>query len=50
MPGAKNLPFPELIDKQKMFKSTKEIKQSFAKAGVDPKKPFVASCIAGESS
>ena len=51
MPGAKNLPFPELIDKEKMmFKSAEEIKQQFVKAGVDPTKPFVASCVAGEFS
>lgn len=50
MPGAKNLPFPELIDKEMMFKSAEEIKQQFVKAGVDPTKPFVASCVAGEFS
>ena len=50
MPGAKNLPLPELIDKEKMFKSADEIKQQFVKAGVDPTKPLVASCVAGEFS
>ena len=50
MPGAKNLPFTELIDKEQMFKSAEEIKQQFVKAGVDPTKPFVASCVAGEFS
>ena len=50
MPGAKNLPFPELIDKEKMFKSAQEIKQQFVKVGVDPTKPFVASCVAGKFS
>ena len=46
-PGARNLPFGSLYRDDGRFKSVDEIKQLFDEAGVDPERPFVASCGSG---
>lgn len=46
-PGARNLPFGSLYRSDGTLRSVSELKQLFAAAGVDPTKPFVASCGSG---
>jgi thiosulfate/3-mercaptopyruvate sulfurtransferase len=46
-PGSRNLPFGSLYREDGMFKPVEELKRLFAEAGVDPAKPFVASCGSG---
>lgn len=47
IPGARNLPFGLLYDDQGCLKPRDELKHLFEQAGVDPCKPFVASCGSG---
>jgi len=46
-PGARNLPFAALYREDGTFKSVEELRRLFAEAGIDPMKPFVASCGSG---
>ena len=46
-PGARNLPFAALYRDDGRFKPPEEIRRLFAEAGVDPARPFVASCGSG---
>jgi thiosulfate/3-mercaptopyruvate sulfurtransferase len=46
-PGARNLPFSALYDEDGRFRSSEEIERLFAQAGIDPARPFVASCGSG---
>ncbi len=46
-PGARNLPFGSLYREDGRFKPVEEIERLFADAGIDPAKPFVASCGSG---
>lgn len=46
-PGARNLPFASLYREDGTFKNIDELKRLFAEAGIDPMKPFVASCGSG---
>lgn len=46
-PGALNLPFGSLYQDDGTFKSVEELRHLFAEAGIDPNKPFVASCGSG---
>ena len=46
-PGARNLPFGSLYREDGTFKTIPELKQLFANAGIDPAKPFIASCGSG---
>ena len=46
-PGARNLPFSALYDENGRFRSADEIRRLFAEAGIDPARPFVASCGSG---
>jgi thiosulfate/3-mercaptopyruvate sulfurtransferase len=46
-PGARNLPFASLYREDGTFKSVDELRQLFDAAGIDPSKPFVASCGSG---
>jgi len=46
-PGARNLPFGTLYREDGTFRSPDEVRQLFAEAGVDPMRPFVASCGSG---
>jgi thiosulfate/3-mercaptopyruvate sulfurtransferase len=47
IPGAHNLPFGELYREDGTFKSADEIRALFADAGIDPSRPFVATCGSG---
>lgn len=47
IPGARNLPFGSLYNEDGTFKSRDELKQLFEAAGVDPAKPFIATCGSG---
>lgn len=47
MPGARNLPFSELYDADGRFRSPGELRQAFAEAGIDPERPFIATCGSG---
>jgi thiosulfate/3-mercaptopyruvate sulfurtransferase len=47
IPGARNLPFASLYNEDGTFKSRDEIRALFAEAGIDPARPFVASCGSG---
>ncbi len=47
IPGAHNLPFASLYHEDGTFKSEAEIRRAFDEAGIDPERPFVASCGSG---
>ena len=47
IPGARNLPFGKLYNEDGTFKSPDELRSLFAEAGIDPSRPFVASCGSG---
>lgn len=47
IPGARNLPFAELYKEDGTFKSREQLRALFEQAGVDPQRPFVASCGSG---
>src|SRR3954453_6552614 len=46
-PGARNLPFGSLYRDDGTFKPNEDLMRLFAEAGVDPARPFVASCGSG---
>jgi thiosulfate/3-mercaptopyruvate sulfurtransferase len=47
IPGARNLPFGSLYREDGRFKPVEELRRLFAEAGIDPERPFVASCGSG---
>jgi thiosulfate/3-mercaptopyruvate sulfurtransferase len=47
IPGARNLPYSDLYNQDGTLRSPDEIRRLFLAAGVDPEKPFVASCGSG---
>lgn len=47
IPGARNLPFGQLYHEAGTFKSPDQLRCLFADAGLDPAKPFIASCGSG---
>lgn len=47
IPGSRNLPFGELYREDGTFKSTDELRELFRQSGIDPAKPFIASCGSG---
>jgi thiosulfate/3-mercaptopyruvate sulfurtransferase len=47
IPGARNLPSGTLYDEQGCFKPREELQRLFDEAGLDPAKPFIASCGSG---
>ena len=47
IPGARNLPFAELYNPDGTFRSPATIRKLFELAGIDPDRPFVASCGSG---
>ena len=46
-PGARNLPFGSLYHEDGRFKSVDDLRRLFYQAGIDPMRPFVASCGSG---
>jgi thiosulfate/3-mercaptopyruvate sulfurtransferase len=47
IPGARNLPYSALYREDGRFKSADELRRLFEGAGIDPERPFVASCGSG---
>jgi thiosulfate/3-mercaptopyruvate sulfurtransferase len=47
IPGARNLPFGALYGEDGRLKPREELLRLFAEAGIDPAKPFIASCGSG---
>ena len=47
IPGARNLPFGTLYDERGCFKPNGELRRLFDEAGLDPARPFIASCGSG---
>ncbi len=47
IPGSCNLPFGELYAEDGTLKPLEDIRRLFAEAGVDPERPFVATCGSG---
>jgi thiosulfate/3-mercaptopyruvate sulfurtransferase len=47
IPSSRNVPFAALLNPDGTLKSVSELRSIFAKAGVDPAKPVVASCGSG---
>jgi thiosulfate/3-mercaptopyruvate sulfurtransferase len=47
IPAAHNLPFGSLYNEDGTFKSRQELQRLFDEAGIDPARPFVASCGSG---
>jgi len=47
IPGARNLPFGALYNADGTFRSREEIRALFAAAGIDPARPFTATCGSG---
>ncbi|MES2904168.1 MAG: sulfurtransferase [Pseudomonadota bacterium] len=47
IPGARNLPYSALYRDDGTLKPDSELSDEFAKAGVDPAKPFIATCGSG---
>ena len=47
IPGARNLPFAELYNPDGTFRSPAMLRRLFELAGIDPARPFVASCGSG---
>jgi thiosulfate/3-mercaptopyruvate sulfurtransferase len=46
-PGARNLPFGSFYREDGTFEPVTELRRLFAEAGIDPTRPFVASCGSG---
>ena len=47
MPGARNLPFPALLDADGAMKPLADLETAFRAVGVDPDRPVVTSCGSG---
>lgn len=47
VPGAHNLPFSSLYREDGTLKSDDLLQKAFENAGIDPRKPFIASCGSG---
>ncbi|WP_205481147.1 3-mercaptopyruvate sulfurtransferase [Sphingomonas arenae] len=47
VPGSRNIPYASVYNEDGTFKRGEALRQVFAEAGVDPERPFVASCGSG---
>lgn len=47
IPGARNLPFGLLYKEDGTFRPKGELREAFENAGIDPARPFIASCGSG---
>jgi len=47
IPGARNLPYSALYNEDGTFKSPGEMRELFQQSGIDPARPFVATCGSG---
>jgi thiosulfate/3-mercaptopyruvate sulfurtransferase len=50
MPGARNLPYPELLNPDGTLKADVDLAAALRRAGIDPAAPVVASCGSGVSA
>jgi thiosulfate/3-mercaptopyruvate sulfurtransferase len=50
MPGARNLPYPELVDAEGRLLPPEQLRERFRSAGVDLSRPVVTSCGSGVSA
>jgi thiosulfate/3-mercaptopyruvate sulfurtransferase len=50
MPGAHNLPYPELVDAEGRLLPPEQLRERFQSAGVDLSRPVVTSCGSGVSA
>jgi thiosulfate/3-mercaptopyruvate sulfurtransferase len=50
IPGAKNLPAPELLDQGRVMLPPEALRARFAAAGIDGSRPVVTSCGTGVSA
>ena len=47
IPGSRNLPFGRMLKPDGTFRDEAGLRAAFAEAGIDPARPFVASCGSG---
>lgn len=47
IPGARNLPFADLYRADGTLKPAEDLRSLFAAAGIDPERPFIATCGSG---
>ena len=47
MPGALNLPFPDILNPDGTMKRGEALAQAYRSAGVDPDRPVVTTCGSG---
>jgi thiosulfate/3-mercaptopyruvate sulfurtransferase len=47
MPGARSLPFGELLNSDGTMKAAEQLKTAFADAGIDPERPVTTTCGSG---
>jgi len=47
IPGSLNVPYPELLASDRTFRSSEELRQAFADAGVDLERPITTTCGSG---
>lgn len=47
IPGSRNLPFAALYCEDGTFRSADEVRRLFSDAGIDPERPFIATCGSG---
>lgn len=50
MPGARSLPFADVVDADGLMHSPDQLRARFAAAGLDPERPIVCSCGSGTSA
>lgn len=47
VPGSRNIPYASVYNEDGTFKRGEDLRKVFAEAGIDPERPFVASCGSG---
>lgn len=47
MPGARNLPFPELLTPDGRLKPAQDLRAAFVASGIDPERPVTTTCGSG---
>lgn len=47
IPGSKSMPFPEVLNADRTFKSAEEVRRLFADAGIDVNAPIATTCGSG---
>jgi thiosulfate/3-mercaptopyruvate sulfurtransferase len=47
IPGSRNLPYSAVYNEDGTFKSAAELRRLFDEAGIDPARPFIATCGSG---